>query len=629
MLYSGSIIDNTYQVCEEIGSGGMGVIYLAYHLRLDKYVVLKKMKNSAANMLLLRNEVDVLKSLHHPYLPQVYDFIHYEGDVYTVIDYIDGCDLKNYIDQAVPIDESQLIKWLVQLCEVLEYLHTHTPRVLHTDIKPANIIVTGNGDICLIDFGISVLGNEEIKGFSMDYSSPEQYYNVSCIQQGYGEALIDLDERTDIYSLGATFYHLITGLKPNCTVQLPQTASFQNPYVSDTLCSVIDRAIAYDRENRFPDARSMRKAVNDIYKSSVTYRRYVLIQIAAAVLSCLMILSGSYLIVEGINNNLVAAFEADYNAYVDAMRLEDSHTAIARAKKLINSQDYQSVMETEIKAEIFHGMGQCYHAAGDDQNALDCYYQATVLCEDRATGEVYYCDYALLLIECGRSVEAKTVLEKMDQQYPDSASGYLILTQLAVDEGNLSLAREYASVAMSQAAQTDTLYTAYLLMGDIESKSLREQEAIRMYELAGNTKMNAVVLRKLGGEQLKLAAKRGDTSLYRSALATYQALYENYAPTEDDAFNLAQCYLLSEGANGAYKCMEVLERYISRYGKKCRASILLAIAADAVRDSNTAAYCSDARRIFLGLSDEEKSKIDSESLSTIQQLYRKYFKEEW
>ena len=629
MLYNGSIIDNTYQVCEEIGAGGMGIIYLAYHLRLDKYVVLKKMKNSSADMLLLRNEVDVLKTLHHPYLPQVYDFIHYEGDVYTVIDYIDGCDLKYYIDHSVSVDESQLIKWLVQLCEVLEYLHTHTPRVLHTDVKPANIIVTGSGDICLIDFGISVLGNEEIKGFSMDYSSPEQYYNVSCIQQGYSDALIDLDERTDIYSLGATFFHLITGLKPSCTMQLPQTAQYQMFYVSEQLCSIIDRAISYDRENRFADARSMLRAVNDIYKSSSKYRMYVLIQIAAAVISCLMILSGGYLIVKGVNNNLVAAFESDYNLYIDAIHLDDSQTAISLAKKLINSQSYQSIMDDETKAEIFHGMGTCYHTMGDYRNALDCYYQATALSEDRQTGEMYYCDYALLLIECGRSNDAKAVLEEMNRLYPGAPSGYLILSRLAVNEGKLDLAREYASIALGQAAQTDTLYTAYVLMGDIESKLLREPEAIRMYTLARDTKVNAAILRKLGTEQLKLASEENDVSLYRDALESYQTLCANYVPTEDDAFNLAQCYLLSGETDGAHRCMEALESYIGRYGEKCRACILLAIAADSVNDSNTASYCYDAHRVFLGLSDEEKSKIDAESMETIRRLYLKYFKEEW
>ena len=116
MLFENMIVDDVYQVIEEIGSGGMGVVYLAYHLRLEKYVVLKQIKNPSVSTAMLRNEVDILKSLHHPYLPQVYDFIEFECNIYTVIDYIDGYDLNCYIDNGWQFTESQLIKWLRQLC---------------------------------------------------------------------------------------------------------------------------------------------------------------------------------------------------------------------------------------------------------------------------------------------------------------------------------------------------------------------------------------------------------------------------------------------------------------------------------------------------------------------------------
>ena len=101
MLYPGLIIDKTYQVCNEIGSGGMGVVYLAFHLRLNKYVVLKRLKNAEADFSSLRNEVDVLKSLRHSLLPQVYDFIEFDRDLYAVIDYIEGYDLKYSIDTHI------------------------------------------------------------------------------------------------------------------------------------------------------------------------------------------------------------------------------------------------------------------------------------------------------------------------------------------------------------------------------------------------------------------------------------------------------------------------------------------------------------------------------------------------
>ena len=194
MLNNGLIIDNIYQIISEIGSGGMGVIYLGYHLRLRKYIVLKKLKDSRKDIRQLRNEVDILKGLHHSYLPQVYDFINYNGSVYTVIDYIEGYDLKYYIDNNYQITEGQLIKWLRQLCEVLDYLHSHNPQVLHSDIKPANIIITTSGDyVKLIDFGLSdtesILTGKDPAG-TWRYAAPEILAGERA------------DESCDIYSLG-------------------------------------------------------------------------------------------------------------------------------------------------------------------------------------------------------------------------------------------------------------------------------------------------------------------------------------------------------------------------------------------------------------------------------------------
>ena len=222
MLYKDLVVYNTYQVIEEIGSGGMGVVYLAYHLNLEKYIVMKKIKGSYTDKAFIRNEVDILKKLHHPYLPQVYDFIEYESELYTIIDYIDGCDLSRYIENGYYFEESQLIKWFNQLCEVLEYLHSQNPPIIHTDIKPANIIITPEGNVCLIDFGISLNETETVKGLSENYSSPEQFYNVQNILNGNREYLVALDARTDIYSLGATFYHMMTGVKPNIRIQQPE-----------------------------------------------------------------------------------------------------------------------------------------------------------------------------------------------------------------------------------------------------------------------------------------------------------------------------------------------------------------------------------------------------------------------
>ena len=174
------MIADIYEIQNKIGAGGGGVVYLGKHLRLDKQVVLKADKRTLnTGMEKLRREVDMLKELSQTYIPQVYDFVQDNGVVYTVMDYIEGESLDKLIGRGQIPEQPQLIKWACQLLEALDYLHGRPPYgILHGDIKPANIMLRPNGDICLIDFNIALALGEEgaVKvGFSRGYASPEHY----------------------------------------------------------------------------------------------------------------------------------------------------------------------------------------------------------------------------------------------------------------------------------------------------------------------------------------------------------------------------------------------------------------------------------------------------------------------
>lgn len=629
MLYGGLIVDNTYQVCDEIGSGGMGVIYLAYHLRLNKYVVMKKIKNPRAEIAFLRNEVDILKSLHHTFLPQVYDFISYDGDQYTIIDYIEGYDLKYYIDNRIEITEGQLIKWLRQLCEVLCYLHSHNPRILHTDIKPANIIVQPNGDICLIDFGISMLGNTDIKGISYRYSSPEQNYNVTCINSGNYGSIIELDERTDIYSLGATFYQLLTLTEPSCLYQLPPVEGNLRLSISEPLMKIIDKSVVYDREKRFSTVSEILRALDNMFKLNSRYKLYVAVQVIASILSCLVIMLGAFLIVDSLNNGIKASFETDYNIYLSALKSGDIDLALDTAKNLINSTEYSTMMDDSKTAEVYHGLGDCYYYSSDYYNAERCYGEAVKLANAYDRGEILYRDYALAMIENGKLAEADGVLTELNMLYPDSASGYLISAQLKSRGGQEQEAMQLVEEALQRAWDDNTRYTAYLLQGDLYMRSSDLDGAINSYLAAKMSEENAIVLRRLGLAQLKSATASRNTAMYGDALISYRTIFENYSPQEDDVFNLAQCYLLSGEASGTQKCIDVLTEYTKLHPESCKSYILMAIASDAAGDGKTAEYCRAASWAYYQLSDEEKKLIDAESLNQIKMLYQKYTKEVW
>ncbi len=178
MISKGIILDGTYEVISEIGAGGGGIVYKARHLRLQTDVVIKKIKDEVRGKVKLRQEVDILKELKHPYLPRVYDFIETEDGVYTIMDFIQGEDLDTVIKRERKINSKLVKKWAEQLGDVLGYLHSQKPAIIHSDIKPANIMITEKGDICLIDFNISLAAgaNEESAvGVSLGFSPPEQY----------------------------------------------------------------------------------------------------------------------------------------------------------------------------------------------------------------------------------------------------------------------------------------------------------------------------------------------------------------------------------------------------------------------------------------------------------------------
>ena len=169
-------MDETYEILGYLGSGSGGVIYKAYHKRLQKEVVLKKIKRKSRDARINRNEVDILKNLNHMYLPQVVDFFEENGEIYTAMSFIPGRSLKELMEERRQFSQRQLIRWAMQLCSALNYLHTQTPPIIHGDIKPANIMVTPRGDVCLIDFNVSFAVNgNTVLGYTEGYASPEQY----------------------------------------------------------------------------------------------------------------------------------------------------------------------------------------------------------------------------------------------------------------------------------------------------------------------------------------------------------------------------------------------------------------------------------------------------------------------
>lgn len=208
-MVCGQLFDGKYRILKVLGQGGMSRVYLAENIKLGTLWAVKeinKRDNPGASVFI---EPNILKKLNHPALPRVFDIIEDRSFIYVIVDYIEGTSLDKKLKEEGRFSETVVLNWARQICDVLNYLHAQKPNpVIYRDMKPSNLIVTEKGDIKLIDFGIA---REYKTGSDSDtiyigtrgYAAPEQY--------GAGQTSV----ASDIYSLGVTLYHLVTGKSPN------------------------------------------------------------------------------------------------------------------------------------------------------------------------------------------------------------------------------------------------------------------------------------------------------------------------------------------------------------------------------------------------------------------------------
>lgn len=214
MLKIGSVIDGKYKILNEIGHGGMSTVYLAINEKANKPWAIKEVRKSFRQSFdILKQslilETDMLKKLSHKNLPSIVDVIDSDENFLIVMDYIEGKTLEKLINENGANPQEDVVNWAVQLCDVLQYLHTREKPIIYRDMKPSNVILKSDGSVVLIDFGTAREFKKQNAGDTnclgtYGYASPEQY-------GGMGQT----DARTDIYCLGATMYHLLTGHKPS------------------------------------------------------------------------------------------------------------------------------------------------------------------------------------------------------------------------------------------------------------------------------------------------------------------------------------------------------------------------------------------------------------------------------
>lgn len=322
--------NDTYVVVGLLGKGGSGTVYKAYHKRLKNIVAMKKVTSNFVGKVSNRNEVDLLKIIKHMYLPKVYDVFEHENDIYTVMDFVPGESFQDMLNRGIVFEERDIIFWAKQLTDAVYYLHSLQPAIIHSDIKPGNIMLTPKRDICLIDFNISTVfdsNNFDAIGTTPGYSPIEQYGDIGRFQdalirrgiilqnanerenplfarndENSTEVLIDpektevlnsncneettkserfiryddvmndikyiassgISNKTDIYSIGATLYALVTGEKPSVNCFDVKPIKSLRPDCSDELVEIIRRCMMVNPKDRYDTVQDLRRELDMI-----------------------------------------------------------------------------------------------------------------------------------------------------------------------------------------------------------------------------------------------------------------------------------------------------------------------------------------------------------------------------
>ena len=258
MLEIGSLLDGKYKILNKIGQGGMSIVYLAMNEKANKQWAVKEMrkeknKNYEVMKQSLITETNLLKELKHPYLPSIADIIESDDTIIIVMDYVEGRPLSDILTEEGTIEEDKVADYAIQLCDVLDYLHSQNPPIIYRDLKPANIMLRPDGKITLIDFGTARRYNYDSVSDTtclgtIGYAAPEQFA---------GETLRQTDARTDIYNLGATMYHLLTGVNPSEPPYELYPIRRWDESLSNGLEKIILRATRKDPDKRFNDCKEM------------------------------------------------------------------------------------------------------------------------------------------------------------------------------------------------------------------------------------------------------------------------------------------------------------------------------------------------------------------------------------
>lgn len=409
----------------------MSKVYLANDMRLNRNWAVKEVKKKGNGMKdeivinSLMAEANMVKSLDHPALPRIVDIIDREDTIYIVMDFIEGESLDKILAQKGPPSEAEVINWATQVCDVLDYLHSRNPPIIYRDLKPANLMLKPNGVICIIDFGIAREYKEtntsdtNILG-TKGYAPPEQYSGRT-------------DERSDIYALGMTMHHLLTGIDPRKGQPYIPVRQV-NPALSEGIETIIDKCTEPAAENRYGNCRELKNDLENPRRVTGMWRRTLKRKLIAFVLALFL---GTVSITLGVIFNIKGLY----------MNAQDYELKI----KGNNPESFYAAMDIyPERPEAYLSLAELYRDGASDNNALMRLRNAVLENSPRISssrgGEVFYDIGKLIFSEYEgnlktRANAARAIFQKAaeeESQYKNMAECYLKICTFMTEQNTTS-----------------------------------------------------------------------------------------------------------------------------------------------------------------------------------------------
>ena len=636
-LMPGKVYLGTYQVIRKIGEGTVGDVYLGRHLRLGKTIVIKEIKSEYVSQLApedLKREADILKNLKNRYITQVYDFVRNGSDVYTVMDYVDGNSMQEYIDRRVRFKEADIVRFLRESLEALDYLHTRRPPVVHRDIKPANIMIDRNGDVCLIDFNISLRANmeNEMSGYTEGYASPEQVYQGELYDRGGDYMSVRIDGRSDIYSLGASFLRLMTGQKVR-DIKARRQRVWQVPgnIYSEQLCRVIDRAIEDDPGKRFQSAADMRRALDTMWLRDREYRSLRRGQTIYTTVFLIAFAAGVFLFLYGASQRKAEEFQSRYSSLKELTEENNYDDVISEGADILNDKDYARILSRnpQEEADIYYMIADSYFSQDDYNDAVTFYKKAVDLGTDNSD---CYRDLAIAFARNRQTDEAEKIIAKAEQYGLGSADIKLVDAEIDYGKENYEDAEDEFRKAADLSGDDEDLHfralyylaKTYEKEGDYESEIDTLEEALK----AVGEKYQMPLLRKEGAAYYSILKKDGELSDTdtRKAYDIYQKLVNDSGQTLEDWTNFATLLLAKEDYDSAAKILDkAAEKYRSAYQIPAKMALVELYRQSALpsEDQDYSKFDEAYHRAEKLFADKKQAGESDEDMQTIEKEHQK------